>query len=65
MKVSSVFLTSVSFWFIVFGVLVRIGGPSPAWEIAVVVAVVMALLAIAAELRGIARVLANQKKGSE
>lgn len=62
MKVSSVFLASVSFWSIVFGVLVRIGGPSPTWEIAVAVAVVSGLLAIVAELRGIARILDEQKK---
>ena len=64
MKVSSAVLGSVSLWFMVYGALVRFraGGPSASWEISVAVAVVFALLTIAAELRGIARALNEQKK---
>jgi hypothetical protein len=61
-KVYPVFLATLSFCTVVFGLLIRVGGPSPTWDVAVAIAVVSALLAIVAELREIARILSEQKR---
>lgn len=66
MKINSFWLASTSLWAIVFAVVLSLDGKlGPASIVSVAIAVVTALLTIAAELHGIASVLANQKKGSE